>query len=132
MIEVLDNFGNISGLRLNQRKCQSLRIGSLITSDITYLRNKKFAWSSNEAKALGIIFKTNRDHVLSLNLDPKINDFDVCLKQWQHRKLTLMGKIVVIKKLCAPETYISPYMFTKSSKRNYSVYPKVNVQFYMG
>ena len=34
---------------------------------------------------------------------PKIKDFEACLKQWQHRKLTLMGKITVIKTFALPK-----------------------------
>ena len=37
------------------------------------------------------------------NLLPKIKDFEACLKQWQHRKLTLMGKITVIKTFALPK-----------------------------
>ena len=37
------------------------------------------------------------------NLYPKLNDFTNCLKRWQHRKLTLMGKIMVIKIFALPK-----------------------------
>ena len=37
------------------------------------------------------------------NLYPKLNDFTYCLKRWQHRKLTLMGKITVIKTFALPK-----------------------------
>ena len=30
-------------------------------------------------------------------------DFEKCLLQWRHRKLTLMGKIVVIKSYALPK-----------------------------
>ena len=37
------------------------------------------------------------------NLYPKLNDFTNCLKRWQHRKLTLMGIITVIKTFALPK-----------------------------
>ena len=34
LIDILDNFSYISGLKLNAKKCQVLRIGSMSKSDI--------------------------------------------------------------------------------------------------
>ena len=42
LINVLDNFANISGLKLNARKCQVLRIGSLTKSEVIYLNIEDF------------------------------------------------------------------------------------------
>ena len=36
LIDILDNFSYISGLKLNAKKCQVLRIGSMSKSDIVY------------------------------------------------------------------------------------------------
>ena len=66
LIDVLENFSNISGLKLNPKKCQVLRIGSLKNTNITFLRKKQFVWSSSKAKALGMVFCTNKDDILSL------------------------------------------------------------------
>ena len=32
-----------------------------------------------------------------IKLREKNRQFEICLKQWQHRKLTLMGKVTVVK-----------------------------------
>ena len=37
------------------------------------------------------------------NLIPKFNDFVNCLKRWNHRKLSLMGKITVVKTFALPK-----------------------------
>ena len=47
--------------------------------------------------SLGLTFCTNKDNIFRANLEPKMKLFEKCLKQWQHRKLTLMGKITVMK-----------------------------------
>ena len=48
-------------------------------------------------------FNTNKRNIFLSNLEPKIKEFEKCLQQWQHRKLTLMGKIVVIKNYALPK-----------------------------
>ena len=103
LINIMDNFSYLSGLCLNTNKCQVLRIGSMKLKSIEYLKHRKYLWSSDEAKCLGMIFNTDKQKLFSLNLEPKIKDFEKCLQQWQHRKLTLMGKIVVIKNYALPK-----------------------------
>ena len=85
LIEILDNFSYNSGLKLNPKKCQVLRIGSMSKSDIVYLKGRKFQWSSTEASSLGMTFCTNKYNIFRANLEPKIMLFEKCLKQWQHR-----------------------------------------------
>ena len=103
LIDILENFSFISGLKLNPKKCQVLRIGVTNDTNIVYLEKTKFQWSSYEAKALGMVFSTNKERSLKFNLDSKTKQFETCLKQWQHRKLTLMGKITVIKTFALPK-----------------------------
>ena len=100
---IMDNFSYISGLRLNTNNCQVLRIGSMKIKTNEYLKNKKYVWSSDEAKCLGMTFNTNKRKIFLSNLEPIIKEFENCLQQWQHRKLTLMGKIVVIKNYALPK-----------------------------
>jgi len=54
---------------------------------------------------------------LKLNLDPKIEEFKTCLKQWQHRKLTLLGKVTVIKTYALPKL-IYPLTNLQTPKQN--------------
>ena len=94
----MDNFSNISGLKLNAKKCQILRIGATKQTNIEFLKKRKFSWNSEEASCLGMVL----ENVLSSNLEPKIDEFKICLQQWSHRKLTLIGKIVVIQNFALP------------------------------
>ena len=75
----------------------------MIHNEVVYLKKRKFKWSSSEASSLGFTFCTNNSHIYKANLEPKIVLFEKCLKQWQHRKLTLMGKITVIKNYALPK-----------------------------
>lgn len=45
------------------------------------------------SKTLGVTFHNNP----TKNLEPNRIDFSKCLKQWRHRKLTVMVKLTVIK-----------------------------------
>ena len=58
LIMILDNFSCISGLELNAKKCQVLRIGSMIRNEIIHLQHRKFQRSSTEASSLGMTFTT--------------------------------------------------------------------------
>ena len=40
-------------------------------------------------------FTNIKTDIMKLNLEKTIRQFEICLKQWQHRKLTLMGKVTV-------------------------------------
>jgi hypothetical protein len=40
-----------------------------------------------------------------LNFRKKIIDVSKILKSWQHRKLTLLGKVTMIKNTCTSKTY---------------------------
>ena len=103
LIMILDNFYCVSGLKLNAKKCQVLRIGSMKNSHIIHLKQRKFQWSSTEANALGMTFTTDKLLTFQTNLESKIKHFESCLKQWQHRKLTLTGKVTVIKNYALPK-----------------------------
>ena len=102
-VYVLDAFERISGLKLNPKKCTILRIGSLKTTDIKFLNERPYKWTSSSAKTLGVIFTTDKTQLLSLNLEPKIKEFKRCLKLWEKRNLTTLGKITVIKTFALPK-----------------------------
>ena len=60
IIQILDDFKLISGLKLNVNKTIILRVDSLRYTDIQHLKNIRFVWTSDSAKTLGIIFSTDR------------------------------------------------------------------------
>ena len=103
LLHILEDFKLISGLKLNINKTIILRIGSLRYTDIQHLENLKFLWTSESAKTLGIVFANDKQKLIENNLLPKLNDFENCLKRWNHRKLSLMGKITVVKTFALPK-----------------------------
>ena len=53
-------------------------------------------------KVLGIDFSLDLNCITDINFTKKIK-VKAILKSWQHRKLTLLGKITVIKTLALPK-----------------------------
>ena len=61
------------------------------------------SFSEGPIKCLGIYVRTNIESCSSLNWDKKVNDIDILLSKWKKRKLTLIGKSVVLKILVMPK-----------------------------
>ena len=62
----MDEFGKVSGLKLNPGKCTILKIGSLKNSNIHFLNERSYKWTSSSAKALGVTFTTDKTQLLKL------------------------------------------------------------------
>ena len=93
----------MSGLKLNNSKSVVLKLGTLRNKILSLSDSESFIWTSEKAKTLGIHFHFDSRKSFELNLEPKIEAFKNCLKQWQHRKLTLMGKVTVVKTFALPK-----------------------------
>ena len=61
LINLIDKFSSISGLKLNTNKSIVLRVGSLKHSLETFCNNKKFIWTNEKASTLGIVFTNDKD-----------------------------------------------------------------------
>ena len=58
--------------------------------------------TSNSSKTLGILFSNDKQKSIENNLIQKLNNVN-CLTHWNHRKLSLMGKITVVKTFALPK-----------------------------
>ena len=117
LIDTLDNFSKCSGLNLNVNKSIIMRIGTLKNSDTVFSKYTKFIWTSESATTLGIHFYNDKDKTININVDKKIKEFHQTLKQWEHRKLSLIGRITVIKTFALPKL-IYPLTVLKSPNQN--------------
>ena len=77
--------------------------GNYRHSNIHLKTEMNFNWTANEASTLGITFTNNENETILKNILPKLQKFKNCLKSWQHRKLTLIGKITVLKTFALPK-----------------------------
>jgi len=98
IFDIINKFSVISGLTLNLDKTEVLHIGNKKVTNII-----EPAWLKSEVNLLGIkISKRNLkspDH----NFEGKLDKIESCLKIWQHRNLSLIGRIQIIKSLASSQ-----------------------------
>ena len=125
-LKILDDFGKVSGLRLNDRKTEALWIGSSIGNDPISIPGKNLKWPVAKVKALGLWISTNPEMSASLNFNEKLESVRKILSCWRYRRLTLLGKIIVLRSLVASQLV---YLLTPLQS-NYTALNEVNNWFY--
>lgn len=106
-VVVLNNFGDISGLKLNPSKTKALWLGSW--------RHRKdkpygFLWPEKPIRALGTCISYNEKENEKYNFTLKLQKLKTILDIWNCRSLTLFGRCLITKSL-----YISQLVLTISS-----------------
>ena len=99
ILNTLDRFELLSGLKVNYDKTEILRIGSLKNSDAKLYTQKCLTWTNNPSVLLGISVGTELNEITSKNYDQMINKIHNIIKLWQSRQITLLGRITIIKVL---------------------------------
>ena len=95
LMEIIKDFGKCSGLKLNLKKTKGIWLGPL--KDLGYRRYCNITWTGNPVKCLGIYLGHNKSKCYQLNWNKRICKVERVLQQWSKRKLTLFGKVQVIK-----------------------------------
>lgn len=93
---LLKLFSDYSGLKINVEKTEGMWLG----------RQKEnlqeplgIAWPKSPVKALGIFHSYNKASCIKANFDDKIDKLIKQLHWWKARKLSLTGKILIVKTL---------------------------------
>ena len=102
-LQILNLFSEISGLRLNNRKTEALWIGASIGKEENLNPEKGFKWVKDKVRALGIWLSTNPETTIEANYSEKLTKVRNSLSCWELRRITLLGKIVVLKSLIASQ-----------------------------
>ena len=106
-LDVIEKFSKISVLKLNTKKTEALWIGSKARIPEIMCPEKGFKWQRLKIKTLGVWLSIEPDLTVKLNYDEKKEKVRNLLRNWQYRRLSLLGKITInIKK---------PYCFTACS-----------------
>ena len=101
-------------------------IGTKVGSDFLLLPEKGFKWPRNKVKALGVWLSTDPDITISQNYNDKLEKINTILGCWKFRRLSLLGKITVLKSLLASQlVYILSPLQT-----NCEALKKINSIFY--
>ena len=103
ILQELENFADISGLKTNFDKTQVVWIGAKKYSTDSIKTRWKLSWGTTQFKLLGIIFHVDLDKIVDINYKDKITQVKNLIRIWQRRFLTPLGKITVIKSLILPK-----------------------------
>ena len=96
LLKLLSEFKHTSGLEVNTSKTEAMWLGAWRNkTDTPY----NFKWPQEPIQALGIFFSYNPDAANKLNFGEKIIKLKNTLKNWKRRKLTLHGRIKIMKTL---------------------------------
>ena len=125
-LKLLDDFYEVSGLKLNDKKTEALWIGVKSGNDGISIPGRNLSWPKYKVKALGVWFSTDPEATATLNYNEKLDKVRNVLSCWKYRRLTLIGKITVLKSLVASQlVYVLSPLQT-----NEKVIKEVNKLFY--
>ena len=122
-----ENFYKASGLKINTSKTRVVWVGNKRYSNQILSPDFKLNWSVINFKLLGIDFSLDLSSMPDLNFRKKIIDVSKILKSWQHRKLTLLGKVTVIKTLALPKLI---HLLTSLPNLKQSLFNDLNKLFF--
>ena len=102
-LNVLEIFGNFSGLKMNMEKTKVIWIGRKRYSKDKLSVTAQLDWGNVEFNLLGITFSVNLDTMVELNYNKAIDKVTKDVVKWQNRNLTPIGRVTVIKSLLLPK-----------------------------
>ena len=111
---LLNIFDKLSGLKVNYEKTEALWIGSFKNRLDKLAINQNIRWSIRKVKSLGVWFSSSKEEAVVLNYQEKKEKISKILSCWLLRRLTLLGKVTVIKSLAASQlVYIMSVVYVQ-------------------
>lgn len=98
-LNMLHTFYSMSGLKINAEKTKAIWIGAYSNSELKLCKEYQLDWSQGPFKILGVTFSTEVYNIWDLNTNDILNKVKCVLNQWSKRKVTLIGRITIIKSL---------------------------------
>ena len=99
-INVITEFGRLSGLLLNKDKCEGLLLGGLKNNFNEY---EGIKFTNNPIRCLGLYIGHDAIKCNELNWVPKLKRIERQTEIWKTRNLTMFGKVTLIKTLLIPQ-----------------------------
>ena len=103
VLQLLEIFHAISGLKLNIEKTLAKCIGSLKPNECQISYNLK--WTTGPIKTLGVVITNDPKIILNEVFMPRLKIFGNILDIWHCRGLTLKGKVTILKSLALPQLH---------------------------
>ena len=82
LVDVLNRFSSISGLKPNYEKCKVLRIGSLKNSRFRIDTEYPFEWTDGSVGDLGVHIPPDLTHIVDVNFNPRSEKARKILQLW--------------------------------------------------
>ena len=98
----MESFGQLSSLRVTYEKTKAMWIGTNRHNHKIEVKDKDIEWP-DKIKALGVWFTFDAERSQLLNYKERSEKISKIINDWSHRRLTLIGKITVIKSLLASQ-----------------------------
>ena len=96
LLKLLDQFKTVSGLEVNASKTEAMWLGQWKNRRDTPFN---ISWPVDPICALGVFFSYDATKAAKLNFDEKLRSMEKILNIWKNRKLTLIGRINIVKTL---------------------------------
>ena len=126
-LNVLEVFGNMSGLRINMDKTKLVWIGEKRNSKDKFDVGKELVWGASNFTLLGINFSVDLTNMIELNYLSTIKSLEKLFNLWSHRYLTPIGKITVIKSLALSKLN---HLFTSLPSPGKNILKQLETMFY--
>ena len=94
---IFDDFEQISGLKVNYDKTEIFPIGALAGCKTALYKDRHIKWASDNVKLLGIVITHDKRDLIEMNYRPILSKMENLIKIWNLRKLSLYGKVTIIK-----------------------------------
>ncbi len=106
-LDVVKEFSDVCGMQLNLSKTEGLCFGAI---DNVFPQDNTIKWPKDPIRYLGIYIGNSDVECEKLNWTLKIEIMQKMIDCWRTRKLTLQGKILIIKTLLLPKMIFSASM----------------------
>ena len=126
-LNVLEVYGNMSGLRINMDKTKLVWIGKKRNSKDKFDVGKELVWGASNFTLLGINFSVDLTNMIELNYLSTIKSLEKLFNLWSHRYLTPIGKITVIKSLALSKLN---HLFTSLPSLGKNILKQLETMFY--
>ena len=107
VLTVIEQFSSYAGPKLNMEKTKGIWLGPL--KDLGLRRFCGITWTGNPVKCLGIYIGHKKEKCYHMNWVKRLTQIKNEIKMWKCRKLTLEGriklvKVIILSKLVFPAT----------------------------
>lgn len=128
LLECIESYSRLSGYKINWCKSEFMPISPTCHSGV--ITSYGFKFRPSGMKYLGIQLNSNLEEIMMLNMEPLLQKIKINLDKWGKLKLTLWGKINVIKMVVAPQfNYVSMMLPVNIAPQLFEHYDKIIKEF---